>query len=256
MKIQDLMKKNGIAVLCAISLVALALPAVNIITSMEILGSTSANTESLTGWALATDGILGLPLIVGPILLLVMNYIPQLQKYKGLLAVAVPALCLVILIIRILEAKSYSMSSTSEDYGINLKIAVGVGGIILFVSYLGTILAGAVTYHNFTLDKAGLEKLKSDSSAFLNNLQDRMPRSVEESAEADEKSSDTEIQTESDKPKEKHIAKSSSQRYTSANKARRDEVIALLEKLASMKESGILTEEEFSQKKKELLEEI
>ena len=40
------------------------------------------------------------------------------------------------------------------------------------------------------------------------------------------------------------------------NMNRADEVLALIERLAKMKESGILTEEEFTEKKQALLKEI
>ena len=55
---------------------------------------------------------------------------------------------------------------------------------------------------------------------------------------------------------QENLAADSTAKSTKVNLGRTEEVLQLIERLAQMKDAGILTEEEFSEKKAQLLSEI
>ena len=115
------------------------------------------------------------------------------------------------------------------------------------------IIAGAVLYHNFTLDKSGLEKLKNDSVNFVNSGIDKIKEggtNIVNSASEKMASMQENADNETHNPQNQKPAK----KPLNFNKTQ--ETLALIEKLSEMKKSGILTDEEFSAKKQQLLEEI
>lgn len=255
MDFKSLIKKHILTILCAIALLVLFLPFFSVTSEMEIMGQSSVSKATTTGFNAVTKTFLGWTLIIGPILLVAMNYVKQLEKRKGLLAIVVPIVCLVFEIITFFQAKNVSVSATGGNgmASMDVKTTLGIGFFILVLVYLGMIVAGAVLYHNFTLDKAGLERLKTEGADLLGGSVDKI-----------KKSGTNIINSASDKMsniQSNHTSASSNEEVSkphkkSINHNKVEETLMLIEKLASMKESGVLTEEEFTAKKKELLEEI
>ena len=250
---KEMIKKNIITVLCVISIVVLALPLIKVSVSMDIMGYGGESEQSVTGFSALKASFLGIVLFVGPILLVAMNYIKQLDPHKKQLAIAVPAICLIALIIVILQAKSYlvNVSGGGEGFSVDVEYSIGLGAILAALSYIATAIAGAVTYHGLTLDKAGLEQLKNSSAALLSNVQETAAHAVESATHAAETvKASVEGAVQNTAPSNPAPAKKS------ANIHRTEEILSLIQKLAAMKDSGVLTEEEFSEKKKALLDEI
>lgn len=148
----------------------------------------------------------------------------------------------------------------SEGFGTSIKVKIGFGAILALLSYVGTAVAGAVTYHNYTLDKNGLNRLRQESSQLLQSAQQKISE-VAQNAQNSEQTQPTSVQTPSTDiqatpmnatppVKAKPVAKKPT------NLSRTDEVLAMIEKLSKMKEAGVLTEEEFNEKKKQMLSEI
>lgn len=254
MDIKDLLKKHILTILCGVSLIVLFLPFLSVTAKMEVLGQSSSSSTTTTGFGAIGEAFLGWGLVLGPILLVAMNYIKQLEKHKGLLAIIVPILCIIIEVITFFQAKGASASASGGNGMASAEInaSMGIGFFILILVYLGMIVAGAVLYHNFTLDKAGLERLKTEGADLFG---DGISKIKEGGANlinsASEKISNIQSNTpnssseETQKPPKKNI-----------NHNKTEEILCLIEKLAAMKENGILTEEEFTVKKQELLEEI
>ena len=248
MDIKTIINKNGIPILCALSLFALFLPFATLTTTVELFGSASTESETVNGFGAVTDGTLGWGLVIGPVLLIAMNYVQQLGKYKGLLALAVPVICLILAIVNVMNAKNMAMGTSGGDnFNADIKIAIGIGAILYLLCNAGTAILGLVLYHDFTLDKAGLERLKSNGSELLSGVQEKVTQTVE-----DAKTNIGEMAENLERKSETPISKPTK----GPNPRKSEEILTLIEKLASMKEAGILTEEEFSEKKKQLLEEL
>ena len=149
-----------------------------------------------------------------------------------------------------LFAKSFSASSSNDYASAEVTIKLGIGAILVGLSYIGTIIAGAVTYHDFTLDKAGLEKLKSNAADLLGTAQERISN-VMQNTPKETKSNNA---TSADAISIEQPTKSAHKKP--ANLSRIDEILELIEKLSKMKDTGVLTEQEYKEKKQQLLEEI
>ena len=247
MDIKKLLNQHILTILCAVSLLVLFLPFLSVTAEMEILGQSSSSSVTTTGYGAIGNAFLGWGLIIGPALLVAMNYIKQLEKYKGLLAIVVPIACIVIEIITFFQAKGASASASAGGASAEVNASMGIGFFLLILVYLGMIVSGAVLYHNFTLDKQGLARLKTEGADLLGNGLDKIKGSGANIINsASEKISN--IQSNS--------GESNNTQKKSINHNKSEEILCLIEKLASMKEKGILTEEEFATKKRELLEEI
>ena len=247
----EILKKHSITILCVLSIIFLALPVSQVISSYELFGQPAGEAKvSITGFGALKSSVWAYLLLFGPAVLIAMNYIKQLTPYKGLLAIAVPILCLCFLILLVVQSKAFSVSASNSVGSAEIELKLGVGAVLLGLSHLGTIVAGAVTYHNFTLDKAGLEKLKSSAGEMINAAKEKV------SAVAHDASHTSETAQVGGEETIKTSAPVMSTQQKKVNTQRVDEILALIEKLASMKDAGILTDEEFADKKKQLLEEI
>lgn len=237
----ELIKKHLMTILCAVCILLLVLPLANVttVTSSELIGETRAEA-SVNGFGALGMGVFGYILVIGPALLVAMNYIKQLDKYKSILAVVVPVICIVALILVLTQCDSISASASAGSANAKIEVSLAIGAYLLFVAYAGTAVAGAVTYHNLSFDKESLEKLKSGAANLVNSAQEKI---------GDMKFGHGEKAEDQAEPSEKPAKKN-------ANLKQTEEVLALLERLAEMKARGILSEEEFAQKKTQLLEEI
>lgn len=255
MDIKSLVKQHILTILCILALVALMLPFLSVTAEVESSFVTSDASTTTSGFDAIQKVFLGWGLVLGPVLLIAMNYIKKLEKYKGILAIIVPIVCLVIEVITFFQAKGISASASGGNAFVSMEVnaSLGIGFFVLILVYLGMIVAGAVLYHNFTLDKAGLERLKTEGADLFGSGFDKLKEaSANIINSSDEKGSNVqsnEGSAISGNDSQKPIKKS-----TNHNKTQ--ETLSLIEKLASMRDSGILTEEEFQAKKQQLLEEI
>ena len=253
MDIKQLLRQHILTVLSIVALVALFLPFFSVTAEMEVLGQSSSSAASTTVFEAINKVLLGWALVLGPVLLIAMNYVKSLEKHKGLLAIIVPILCLAIEIITFFQAKGASVTASGGNGMVSaeIKVSLGIGFFVLILVYVGIMVAGAVLYHNFTLDKAGLERLKAEGADFLGNGLNK----IKEGGTNIINSAGEQI---ANMQGGSGVANDDSQKTVkkSINHNKTQEILTLIEKLASMKDSGILTEVEFATKKKELLEEI
>lgn len=241
----EILKKHSLTILCVLSIVLLALPMVSVTASYEVFGHEQTSEASASGFSAMSSGIFGYLMVVGPALLIAMNYIKPIEKYKGILAVAVPVVCLIALIITVMNAGSLSASASNEVAEAEVSVSVSIGAILVGLSYVATAIAGMVTYHNFNLSNVNLDKIKNSGANLISAVQSKTGAVQSKTSES------VEDDTAPVQPKEKP-----SVYKTAMNVNRVDEILALIERLAKMKESGILTEDEFAQKKQQLLEEL
>lgn len=192
----DVLKKHLLTICCAVSIIALFLPFASCDIKMDILGESGAGSQNMSGFDVMQEYSLAYVLLAGPILLIAMNYIKQLDQHKALLSIAVPAICLIACIVTLISVKSVYVKSmgVSEGFGTSIKVKIGFGAILALLSYVGTAVAGAVTYHNYTLDKNGLNRLRQESSQLLQSAQQKISE-VAQNAQNSEQTQPTSVQT-------------------------------------------------------------
>jgi len=251
---KELVKAHSLSILCAIALVAMFLPFASVSFSMEIAGTSAGDSQTMSGFAAMQEQVTGFALVIGPVLLVAMNYVKQLEKYKGLLAIVIPVVCIAVCIGMLMQVKEIAvntMGGGAGGFGMELKTNIGIGSIIALLSYVGMIVYGGVTYHNLTLDRAGLEKLKQDSTQFLQTAQQKLSETTQNVSDAVQSAANN-----ADAAKVHTETPSSKPAARKLNMNRTEEVLEMIEKLSKMKDAGILSEEEFTEKKKQLLSEI
>lgn len=238
-------QKNLLTILCVIAIAAMALPLCSVSVSIDSDFISSDSSTSMTGFAAMSESFFAILLVAGPAILIAMNYIKKLEAYQGLLVTAVPLICILSLIFVLFEAKSGNVASQAAGYGMEVKVRAGIGAILDFAAYLGMAAIGAVKYHNVTLNANSLERMKSAGSDLLNSAKEKaavVAQSISSGAEA---ASD----------RAQSAPQSAPQPHRGRNNQAED-VLALIKHLHEMKESGILTEQEFAEKKEQLLSEI
>lgn len=247
----ELIRKHLLTILCAVCILLLLLPIANVTTVMktEIFGQTSESkaTVAISGFSALGTNIFAYLLLLGPVLLVAMNYIKQLDKYKSLLSVIVPVVCLIALIIVLLQCGSVSAKASNSAAKAEVTVSWAIGAYLLILAYIGTAIAGGVVYHGLRLDKEGLQQLKNGAADLVSSAQEKLS-----DIKIGGNSNGVSISNDgANAPAGSHEPVKKS-----ANQRRADEVLALLERLAEMKDRGILSEEEFNKKKAQLLEEI
>ncbi len=161
-------KKNIIAILCVISLIALVFTFGEITVSSSVNGeSTGGSASSFGGFTAIGVSIFGYFLIIGPVALIAMNYVKQLEEKKGLLAVAIPVLCvvawiLVVINLDVLASSSMSASAGGMSAKVESDVSLSLGAFIALISYIATGIAGALTFHG-----AKVKALKEKGESFI-----------------------------------------------------------------------------------------
>ena len=164
----EFVKKNIIAILCVISLVALVFTFGEITVSSSVNGETAGNSDSSFGGLTAIGvSIFGYLLIAGPVALIAMNYVKQLEDKKGLLAVAVPVICIiawifVVINLDVLASSSTTASAAGMSAKVETDVSLSLGAYIALISYIATGIAGAFTFHG-----AKVKALKEKGESFV-----------------------------------------------------------------------------------------
>lgn len=258
--------QNLITICCVIALVCMFLPFLSIDSSASVAGVSASASQSVSGFEGVGMGAFGgIVLLAGPALLIVMNYIKQIEKYRGLLAIGIPALCIVMIVVNFFWIKSLASAGgdmAGEIVGMGIEsdtsATPGIGMILMIVAYLGAIVGGAINYHGLKLTKEGIKNFKLNTEALgdikgdLSNLTSNIPvGKANATANTENNSSSGNSGT-----SQQSAGGASAPAKRKANISKADEVIALIERLAKMKTDGILSDEEFAEKKKQLLDEI
>lgn len=275
---KEFFKKYSLVICAVVSLISLFLPVLTAEVDSEFVSDTQSFTL-ISG--ISEGGWIGIALIVCPAVVIAMHFIKQLENYKPLISVIAPAICIVGLIIDYFLLKSgisgfdsamssmNSMFDTSADISAEMKI--GVGFFLAMASYVAMLVLGAMTYHGLKLSKEGIKEFADNTisnidSEKLNDLKDSSIQKLSQLKDtaASKVSSAVETVKETASNISGNISETASDTVSpesqpvSKKKVNKDidNTLSLIEKLADMKEKGILTEEEFTEKKKELLENI
>ncbi|MBR2876011.1 MAG: SHOCT domain-containing protein [Clostridia bacterium] len=251
------------AILCAINVIALALPFSGVDVSASAFGVSGGSSQSISGFKMITDsGMWGFLFALGMVAILATTYIGKLAGYKKIACLASSAIMIISLF---LAPGNLSAGGGAEGVSVDIDISYGVGFYIILVStvlILGIALVRFLELKGnvvFDLINGEEENLIREESSV--NAENAMPNPNAVLGAATEKIGNvTKNLTESvtqqagsimEKAKEAAQTKTAAQpRYNS------DHVMEQINKLFEMKEKGVLTEEEFTQKKAEFLNKL
>lgn len=240
MNIKEVLKQHLITILCVIAILALAFPLVSI-------SSDYGGTSSITGFAAIEHSFFALLLIILPVILAASNYLKPLEPFKRILSLGVPVFCLLLLILVFFSCKSVLSggADAAAAFGVDIDVKVGLCTIIAALSYIALGVVGFKNGKGNISMPTGVTVPNINASSILENVQEKAVQAAER------------VKTAASDMAANHSSESVStptKRSVSVN--RTNEILGLIERLSAMKEAGVLTEEEFSQKKQSLLEEI
>lgn len=244
------------AILCAICVIALALPFSSVDVSTSAFGVSADSSSSVNGFTMITDaGMWGFLFLIAIVVILATTYIGKFAGYKKIACLAAPAVMLISIFI---APGQLSADGGGGEYSVDIDISYGPGFFIILVATVLLLGIGLIRF----LD------LKGNAIFDLINCVEegeatetpQITPNVDLGAAAEKLGSVTKNITETvtqqagnivEKAKEAAQAKPASQpKYNS------DHVMEQINKLFEMKERGVLTEEEFTQKKAEFLNKL
>ncbi len=243
---KELIMKHLLTICCAISVLLLLLPFATVTVEVKSSFVSASSEATASGFDAAFgDGstIVAWLMLICPIVLVAMNYIKQLDKFKNILALVLPIVSIVsaIATLFLIGAPSASASAGGGSASAEMSTSPAIGFFLLIVAYVATFVAGAVTFFGLKLSKDGIaefaNKIKSDglNVAVTNG----------------------EIVTEQETAKTVGEAKPTPVKAAKkTNISQANDVLEVIKQLSEMKNQGIITEEEFTEKKKELLSQI
>lgn len=177
--------KNLITICCIASIVLLFLPFGKMVsTSKNFLGSESFS-KSISGFDIIIGEyatVLAWILLICPIVLIAMNYIKKLDKYKSLLAIILPIISIITIICLLIFAGGGTQVSYTGA-SLSIKLVPHIGFFLLIISYIGTFIAGAITFHGLKFNKDSItefgEKIKNQSAESVKGLSQKVAESAE-----------------------------------------------------------------------------
>lgn len=293
---KEVIIKNINAILCALSVVGLVFPfcSMGAETSGEYATEASASVNGLT--LITNGGMWGIIFIVAVAAIIAFNYVKQLCAYRKLGCLCGSALMTVsvFLMSTALTAGADAAGDLAASYGVETKITYGFGFYITLICALGLTAVSVISFFNLkgnaVFDAINNENETENGSTSASNIPNLNFGAVSDKIEGMAKSigdavssvanqvstsakGDNVTQTNqthqsvenSDAlaPKREPIIKPKAEpQITNVSstiieeKENSEYIMEKIEKLFNMKEKGILTEEEFAQKKSDLLEKM
>lgn len=263
-------------VLCILMLVSLLLPFISVGASMSVAGISGSSDTSINGFSLISEvsfSAILLPLM--PVIIILSNYISIFDAYKKYLSLG----CSLLTILLLLIIPKLSSSASAEGAMVDISISRLIGFWIMLVCAILLTFLYLIPFINKN-NNAFLSKL----NPFPDDIsEENIINNIENNNETDNDKKINIPQMNIDKDKITDFAKNmadtiSEQGKNIVNKAteqvknvadnvqtnhtvntkirneKPEEIMEQLRKLNELKESGILTDEEFTAKKQEMLE--
>ncbi len=267
--------KNLNAILSALAIVGLVLPFGSVSSSADVMG-VSAEVEpiSLNGIDVVKGvGLWGILFILGVIAVLAFNYVKQIGIYKKI-ASLIGSAVMIISVFLMAKGMGAAASAGGEmadsamgDMGnADIEIAYAFGFWIILLCSLALTFLAVVNFFNlkgnavFDAINNG-ETVEGEITSFnmnfgsvtdkISDLTKNVQNTVAKSQQGSRETSTPSSTIQTTPPTPQPIVQ-----QTIATEDNSDYIMDKIEKLFEMKEKGILTEEEFIQKKSELLEKI
>ena len=150
----EFIRKNAMAICALISLVLTFLPFFGF--SVETVGyEEKVTVTGITALFGENRTIISLTLFIGPILIIIMNYINALKPYRRIIALLVPLLCIIFEIFTAVALRSVVMNtmgiadSAAKTLGgsIDYNTSLMIGFWLILLSYVLTAIIGFITYY-------------------------------------------------------------------------------------------------------------
>lgn len=274
---KEFILKNLMTIICGITIIALFFPFIGVSADVGV-GGFSANTGDVTfiGYTIISDGgFLGILMELCITLIILSAYLPQLKPYRKIACAASSVIGLICLfIVPNLIAKSIN----SESGGVEVKahISYKFGFWLMLICYVALIAMSVIQFlglrGNKIFDAINQNSVSDNQAATPNDVSERvknMAQNISENAAnavgniKDKMSSNTAPQEPPVQQAQSVQPMSTVQKASTSNnvsapapKGNPEEVMKHIKELFEMKESGILTEEEFNEKKQEFLKMI
>ncbi len=279
-----LLLKNISAILCGLFFASLLLPFVSFTAKANVAGASAESSSKMSGIQLVTgSGVFGILLVLMPIAILLFTYIAQLEKFKKPVCMGASIGMVAFVIICSFTAKAGEVSSgpmTLQShrligFWLMLIISIALTAISALSFFkkieVSDIISGQISEEGKE-DKESVPKLHIDKDKIAGITKNITDTVSEQGKMIGRKISET-SKTSADKA-EKAGTQSTTQQSSShlvapiepqpavqaapqpkpqSPKERPEVVMEQLKKLNELKVNGILTQEEFDEKKAELL---
>lgn len=268
---KEFVLKNLMTIICGITIIALFMPFIGVDASVSVGGfSSSTGEETFNGFAIISEGgFLGILMELCVALIIASAYLPQLKQYRKIACAASSVIGLICLfIVPGSMGKSISAAGGGGDVSAKVNISYKLGFWIMLICYIALIAMSVIQYLGLKGNKvfdainqsvdsedtatsgATAEKFKSmaqniasGASNAVGGIKDKIS-----SRQTQQDQANSQTQTSSD------VGVNTSP--ASVAKGNPEEAMRRIKELFEMKEAGILTEEEFNEKKQEFLQKI
>lgn len=263
-------------VLCILMLVSLLLPFISVGASMSVAGISGSSDTSINGFSLISEvsfSAILLPLM--PVIIILSNYISIFDAYKKYLSLG----CSLLTILLLLIIPKLSSSASAEGAMVDISISRLIGFWIMLVCAILLTFLYLIPFINKN-NNAFLSKLNPfpddiSEENIINNIENNNETDNDKKINIPQMNIDKDKITDfaknmadtiSEQGKNivnkateqvKNVADNVQTNHTVNTKVRNEkpeEIMEQLKKLNELKESGILTDEEFTTKKQEMLE--
>lgn len=300
--------KNLTGIFCGAIIICLLLPFISMEASADVGGmSGSAESQVYNGIQILTDGgFTGILLVICPVLILVANYLPQIEKYKKIISLVLSVICMIILffvpgqIASQANAASETVgqiasAATSGNSSVDAKANFLIGFWMILILLAGIAILSAIQFFNLKGNKVfdavnskntgenansvnvpqiNLEKVSEFAkntanavSAQVKNVASNLPKNDNNTAQESTYVQESNTVSANNQPVSNQttgnvvhaeantfgVIKKTQKTAPPTQKENPEVIMNLIKQLFDMKESGILTKEEFTEKKQELL---
>lgn len=267
---KEFILKNLMGIICAVIIVALFLPFMSVKAEVSVggFGGGSAD-QSMNGFSLVTDGgIFGFAFILCIVAVAASCYIPQLKPFRKIISAigsVAGIVCLFIAPGSAASAVNAAAGGATAGTGVSAKVELNylIGFWIILILMLALIAMSVIQFlglkGNKVFDSVNSAETDTVTTSLPTGEQTKSPlggfntEGIRNMAQNAAGSIAGAAENLKDKASQ---AAANMQNHSSAASAKKDDPQAVMEQikqLHEMKENGILTEEEFAEKKKEFL---
>ncbi len=276
---KEFILKNLMTIICGITIIALFFPFIGVSADVGVGGfSANSGEVSVEGYLIIFDGgFLGILMELCIMLIILSAYLPQLKPYRKIACAASSVIGFICLfIVPNLIAKSIN-SESGGGVEVKAHISYKFGFWLMLICYVALIamsviqflgLRGNKVFDAINQNSVSYNQVEAAPNAVSERFKNMAQNISENAANAvgnikDKMSSNTAPQEPPVQQAQSVQPMSTVQKASTSNnvsapapKGNPEEVMKHIKELFEMKESGILTEEEFNEKKQEFLKMI
>ena len=258
---KEMIIKNLNAILCGLCIVCLILPFCNIEATASVMGYSASEGVSVSGIDFITGcGLWGILFIIAVIAVLVCNYVDKLRENKKLITM-LGSFVMILSLFMAPGSIHYSEGDSTASAEVKATYAIGFWLILIFALLL--LIVAVISFFNLK-GNAVFDAVNSDNdgegknvsfgnvgekiSGAAKNVKDKVSETAGRVTNKSGNNEDTE--------KDERTVTNASKSNAKDKKEDNEYIMEQITQLFNMKEKGILSEEEFNEKKAELLKQM